>query len=150
MKGGGILINVSCYLQATAIDKSLLMEVYFLQTIWKWITTLLNKFYLWKKASKLSVMLLLSARQIEGRFWHFQPHNKGVMWAQLGHLEAELQRRPQFIHKSLWSLNCSPLQMNTKCETASHLAQWFELGLHDELIFTELTAASVGALDPLL
>lgn len=35
-------------------------------------------------------------------------------------------------------------------QTASYLAQRFELGLHDELIFTELAAASVGALDPLL
>lgn len=32
----------------------------------------------------------------------------------------------------------------------SYLAQWFKLGLHDELIFAELTAASVRALDPLL
>lgn len=31
-----------------------------------------------------------------------------------------------------------------------YLAQWLELGLHDELIFTELTAAGVRALDPLL
>lgn len=35
-------------------------------------------------------------------------------------------------------------------QTVSYLAQRFELGLHDELIFAELTAASVGALDPLL
>lgn len=32
----------------------------------------------------------------------------------------------------------------------SYLAQRFELGLHDELILAQLTAASVGALDPLL
>lgn len=35
-------------------------------------------------------------------------------------------------------------------QTVSHLAQRFELRLHDELIFTELAAARVGALDPLL
>lgn len=34
--------------------------------------------------------------------------------------------------------------------SASYLAQRFELGLHDELILAQLTAASVGALDPLL
>lgn len=32
----------------------------------------------------------------------------------------------------------------------SHLAQRLELGLHDELVFTELAAAGVRALDPLL
>lgn len=32
----------------------------------------------------------------------------------------------------------------------SHLAQRLELRLHDELVFTELAAAGVGALDPLL
>lgn len=31
-----------------------------------------------------------------------------------------------------------------------YLAQWLELGLHDELVLAELTAASVRALDPLL
>lgn len=45
----------------------------------------------------------------------------------------------------------APLQTNTyTAQTVCHLAQRFELGLHDELIFTELTAASVRALDPLL
>lgn len=34
--------------------------------------------------------------------------------------------------------------------SASYLAQRFELGLHDELILAQLTAARVGALDPLL
>lgn len=34
--------------------------------------------------------------------------------------------------------------------SGSHLAQRLELGLHDELVFTELAAAGVGALDPLL
>lgn len=34
--------------------------------------------------------------------------------------------------------------------SSSHLAQRLELRLHDELIFTELAAAGVGALDPLL
>lgn len=33
---------------------------------------------------------------------------------------------------------------------SSYLAQRFELGLHDELVFAELTAAGVGALYPLL
>lgn len=33
---------------------------------------------------------------------------------------------------------------------ARYLAQRFELGLHDELVFTQLAAAGVGALDPLL
>lgn len=32
----------------------------------------------------------------------------------------------------------------------THLAQRLELGLHDELVFAQLAAASVGALDPLL
>lgn len=35
-------------------------------------------------------------------------------------------------------------------KSVCYLAQRFELGLHDELIFTELTAARVGALYPLL
>lgn len=34
--------------------------------------------------------------------------------------------------------------------SGSHLAQRLQLGLHDELVFAELAAASVGALDPLL
>lgn len=34
--------------------------------------------------------------------------------------------------------------------TGPHLAQRLELGLHDELVFAQLAAASVGALDPLL
>lgn len=35
-------------------------------------------------------------------------------------------------------------------QTNAHLAQRLELCLHDELVFTELAAAGVGALDPLL
>ncbi len=84
------------------------MEVYFLQTIWNESRTPVNMFHLWEKASKLSAMLLLSARQTEDRFWHFQLHNKGVMWAQLGHLEAELQQQPVMTV----SLNHAPLQAN--------------------------------------
>lgn len=48
------------------------------------------------------------------------------------------------------SIGLSTLCSGMQEGSASYLAQRFELGLHDELILAQLTAASVGALDPLL
>lgn len=79
------------------------MEVYILCTIWNESRTppprpTSTSYTYEKKASKHSVVLVLSAWQIGGSFWHFKLHNEGVMLAQLGLSEGELHRQPEFIH----------------------------------------------------